>query len=196
MSVEPTPQPLSLVAPQQPNRHAERVLRQWDPEAQLIGALMHLPVTKADDILTLVPDGAVWHPDNRWAYQLIRYLVDSGADPGPVAVLHAAGERPPDDDACLGKRVSGERLHRFAVHLAELYTATVAPSAARQYARDVLDDAYRRAVRAHAAHMAELADGGAPRDELTAELTAMRAELADLWRRAEAASHSRPVPNH
>ena len=192
MTAEPKPRPLSLVAQNpEPDWRATSVLRQWDPEAQLVGALMHLPAATAVPILELVPDTAIWRPDNRWAYEIIRHLVDTDVDPDPVVVLHTAGHRPPADAAHPGEPVSAGRLHGFAVHLAELYTRTVTPSAAPQYAREVLDDAYRRAVGFHGIRMTQLAETGAPRDELTDYLTAMRTELADLWRRADAATHSR-----
>jgi hypothetical protein len=189
MTAETTRRPLALVTPSaEPDWRAESVIRQWDPEAQLVGALMHLPAATAVPILELVPDSAIWAPDNRWAYEIIRHLVDTAVDPDPVVVLHTAGGRPPADTAQPGEPVSAGRLHRFAVHLAGLYTATVTPSAARQYAHEVLDDAYRRAVGFHGTRMTQLAETGAPRGELTDHLTAMRAELADLWRRAESAA--------
>jgi replicative DNA helicase len=189
MTTEPKPRPLSLVAQNpEPDWRATSVLRQWDPEAQLVGALMHLPAATAMPILELVPDSAIWRPDNRWVYEIIRHLVDTDVDPDPVVVLHTARGRPPADTADLGEPVSGGLLHRFAMHLAGLYTRTVTPGAAHQYAREVLDDAYRRAVGFHGTRMTQLAESGAPRGELTDHLTAMRAELADLWRRAEAAA--------
>jgi hypothetical protein len=58
---------------------AENVWSQWDPEAQLVGALMHLKVDAAAAILVLVPDAANWAPDNRSAYEIIRHLVKAGA---------------------------------------------------------------------------------------------------------------------
>jgi hypothetical protein len=42
MTTEPNPRSLSLVAQTPDYVEAEAVLRQWDPEAQLVGALMHL----------------------------------------------------------------------------------------------------------------------------------------------------------
>ena len=192
MTAEPKPRPLSLVAPNpMPDWRATSVLCQWDPEAQLVGALMHLPADTAVPILELVPDTAIWRPDNRWAYEIIRHLVDTDVDPDPVVVLHTAGGRPPADAAHPGEPVSEGRLHQFAIHLANLYTQSVTPAAAPQYAREVLDDAYWRAVGFHGIRMTQLAETGAPRDELTDYLTAMRTELADLWRRADAATGSR-----
>jgi replicative DNA helicase len=189
MTAESKPRPLSLVEQNtEPASRAETVLRQWDPESQLIGALMHLPRAQVAPILELVPDTAIWRPDNRWAYEIIRHLVDTGVDPDPVVVLHSARQRPPADTTHPGEPVSATRYHQFAVHLADLYTQAVTPAAARQYARDVLEDAYRRAVELHGNRMAELAESGAAHRELTDCLTAMRAELADLWRRVRAAA--------
>ena len=189
MTAEPSPRPLSLVAqiPRLDGR-AETTLRQWDPEAQLVGALMHLSAATAAPILALVPDTAIWRPDNRWTYEIIGHLVDTGVDPDPVVVLHTARHRPPADTARPAEPVSAARHHQFAIHLADLYTQAVTPGAARQYARDVLEDAYRRAVEMHGTQMAKLAQSDTSRGELNDFLTAMRAELADLWRRAEAAA--------
>ena len=62
---------------------AQQVFDQWDPEHQLIGALMWLSAERARPILELVPDTAIWRPTIRWAYQIIRSLVDEGRDPDP-----------------------------------------------------------------------------------------------------------------
>ena len=61
--------PLSVVPPEPDPRRAgaETPLTQWDCEHQLVGALMHLPAAEAAPILQLVPDSAIWRPDNRWA---------------------------------------------------------------------------------------------------------------------------------
>jgi hypothetical protein len=72
--------------------------------------------------------------------------------------------------------------------LADLYTHTVAPAATAGYARDVLDQAYRRAFGEHGIRMQQLAASGADRSELTAQFATIRDELAELWRRAEAAA--------
>ena len=168
------------------SHRAETVMRQWDPEAQLVGALMHLSASQAMPILKLVPDSAIWRPDNRWSMEIIRHLVGQNADPDPVTVLHTARGRGPADAG--DTPVSRRRHHKFAVHLADLYTQTVTPHLVRQYARDVLEDAFRRAVAAYGTRLADLAESGAGRGELTACITTMRTDLAELWRRAEAAA--------
>jgi hypothetical protein len=167
MTAQPARSPLALVAPAGSGttgrRSSETVLRQWDPEAQLVGALMHVPAARAAQILDVVPDSAIWQPDNRWAIEIIRHLIGCGFDPDPVTVLHAARHRRPADTTAA---VSARRYHRFAVHLADLYTQTIAPVLAGQHARDVLEDAFRRATEVHATRLARLAESGADRNEL------------------------------
>lgn len=181
--------PLSVVPPQ-PNTTRvtpETPLPQWNCEHQLVGALLYLSAAKAAPILELVPEDAIWQPTNRWAYELIGRLVADERDPDPVLVLAAARHQPPADAAHPERPVSARRHHQFAVHLAELYTRTVNAAAVQQYAREVLDEAYRRAIALHGEQMQNLAERGLPREHLTDYLTAMRAHLADLWRRGEAA---------
>ncbi|HYZ68705.1 MAG TPA: helicase DnaB [Mycobacterium sp.] len=134
-----------------------------------------------------MPEHAIWRPDNRWAYELIGHLVADDRDPDPVLVLATARHRPPTDTAHPEQPVSTRRHREFAVHLADLYTRTVTPALAQQYAREVLDEAYRRAIARHGEQMQRLAESGLPREDLTDYLTAMRTHLADLWRRGEAA---------
>ena len=81
------------------------------------------------------------------------------------------------------------RHHRLAVYLAAAYTQVLSPSAAAaDYAREVLDEACRRAFRDNGIRMQQLAGCGAERELITERFTAIRDELADLWRRAEAAA--------
>jgi YD repeat-containing protein len=182
--------PLALVAgsgdvTESSNRRGERIAQQWNPEAQLVGALMYLSAAHAAPIVKWVPDNAIWRPDNRWVVEIIRHLVAHNVDPDPVTVLHTARSRGPAETGTAP--VSPRRHHRFAMHLADLYTQIIAPHLAQQYAREVLEDAFRRAVGAHGARLTELAEIGAPRDELAHGVAAMRTELAELWRRTEAA---------
>ena len=62
---------------------AETVLAQWEPEHQLVGALMWMTAAQAKPILDLVPDTAIWRPTSRWAYEIIRGSRRSGDDPTP-----------------------------------------------------------------------------------------------------------------
>ena len=51
MTAEPNPRSLSLDAQTADYAEAKAVLRQWDPGAQLVGALIHLPNPQAVAIL-------------------------------------------------------------------------------------------------------------------------------------------------
>ena len=74
---------------------ATAVLNQWAPEHQLIGAMMWLTADQARPILELVPDTAIWRPTIRWAYQIIRSLVDEGRDPDPGDTVEEPSTAPP-----------------------------------------------------------------------------------------------------
>ena len=56
------------------------------------------------------------------------------------------------------------------------------------YAREVLDEAYRRGFRDNGIRMQQLGECGAERELITERFAALRDELADLSRRAEAAA--------
>jgi replicative DNA helicase len=140
---------------------AQAVMEQWAPEHQLIGALMHLPARQAKPILDAVPGSAIWRPITRWAYELIRALVDAGRDPDPVFVLRRASTQSPSDALYPKQPLTPCRQHELAVYLADTYTRVLEPHSAASYAREVLDDAYRRAVREHGKRLAHLAEVGA-----------------------------------
>ena len=169
---------------------AKSVIDQWTPEHQLIGALMWLTAEQARPILELVPDTAIWRPITEWAYEIIRAVVADGRDPNPVLVLSTAGQRPWSlDGAFETTPPTPARHHQLALHLASAYTQVLSPaSAAGDYAREVLDEAYRRAIRDNGIRMQQLADCGAARGALTDQFAQIRDELADLWRRAETAA--------
>jgi hypothetical protein len=79
--------------------------------------------------------------------------------------------------------------HQLAIYLAAAYTNVLCPAAAAgDYARQVPDDAYRRAFRDNGIRMRQLGECGAERDDLTEQFATIRADLADLWRRFEAAA--------
>lgn len=166
----------------------QAIAAHWEPENQLLGALLWMPYTRARIFLDLIPDTAIWRPMNRWVYEIIRLATAGRRDPDPVTVLaygrqHAATQSlNPDRPPTVGQH------HRLALHLADLYTHTVSAAVAANYARDVLDEAYRRAVREHGIRMQQMADSGADRADLTDHFSTVRDDLAELWRRAEAAA--------
>ena len=173
-----------------PGLARQSVIDQWTPEHQLIGALMWLTAEQARPILELVPDTAIWRPMTQWAYEIIRAVVADGRDPNPVLVLSTAGQRPWSlEVASETTPPTPARHHQLALHLASAYTQVLSPAAAAgDYAREVLDEAYRRAIRDNGIRMQQLADCGAERGDLTDQFAQIRDELADLWRRAEAAA--------
>lgn len=169
--------------------HAEALVQECQAEHQLIGALLWLPATHARAILELVPDAAIWRPRTRWAYQVIRTLVDVGQDPDPVAVLDAARSQPSTSTLQPGQQPTAHQLKGLSMYLFDAYQDATDPHhTAGEYAREVLDTAYRRAFRDNAIRMQQLADTDVERELLTKLFTETRDELADLWRRAEAAA--------
>jgi hypothetical protein len=175
---------------------AEQIDQQWTAEDQFIGALMWLPAEKALPLLDLVPDNAIWQPVARWAYELIQHVLAQGSEPTPVAVLAAGRHRSAHDAIDPGQPPSARQHHQLALYLFDTYAEVLAPhAAANTYAREVLDAAYRRAFDTYGIRMQELAASGADRADLTEQFGVIRDELADLWRRAEAAAQperSRP----
>ena len=168
------------------------VLNQWAPEHQLIGAMMWLTADRARPILELVPDTAIWQPMRQWAYEIIRALVADGRDPNPVVVLTAARQRSWSQSGGADQPPTAVRHHRLAVYLAAAYTQVLSPAAAAgDYAREVLEEAYRRAFRDNGIRMQHLGESSAERELLTDQFAAIRDELADLWRRTEAAAKPR-----
>jgi len=169
---------------------AEAFVEQTEPQHQLIGALLWLPATRVRAILELVPDTAIWRPRARWAYQLIRTLVDAGNNPDPVAVLDLARTQPSTFALCPDRPPTAHQLKGLAIYLFDAYQDAIAPREnAGQYARDVLDAAYRNAFRDHAIRMQELAECDVERELLTKLFIDTRNDLANLRRRAEAAAN-------
>jgi replicative DNA helicase len=121
-------------------------------------------------------------------YELIRALVDDGRDPDPVTALARGKHQPAADALQPDQSPTPERHKRLALHLADLYTLTVTSAAAASYARDVLDEAYRREFREQGIRMQQLGETATDRGDLTEKFTLIRDELVELWRRCEAAA--------
>lgn len=173
----------------------EEIPFMWEPEDQLIGALLHMYGPAAAEILTTVPTTAIQHPVARWAYELITTVVlDHNRDPDPTVVLTLARSQPPavDADAPANLTTMAIRpnvLADLGNYLANAYTHAHSVNQVREYARLVLDDAFRRTAGAWGARLQALADSCADREEITAAITdIMRGELRDLWQRAERAT--------
>lgn len=168
---------------------SQTVIDEYSPEHQFVGSLMWLTAAQARPLLELVPDNAIWRPQTRWVYELIRALVDAGTDPTPVTVL-AAGRRRSGSDALEPDESPSAHQHKqLALYLFDTYSQALAPAASiRSYAREVLEEAYRRAFDTFGIRMQQLAACGADRDDLTEQFAMIRDELAELWRRTEAAA--------
>jgi hypothetical protein len=165
------------------------VIDQYSPEHQFVGSLLWLSAQKARPLLDLVPDTAIWRPQTRWAYELIRHVTDTDTDPTPVTVLELARSRAARDALNPDSPPSAHRQRQLGLYLFDAYSQAISPAAAiTTYARQVLDEAYRRAFDTCGIRMQQLAASGAERGDLTDQFAAIRDELADLWRRAEAAT--------
>lgn len=191
-ALEVVPDPVDVhttTAPEVDDWRAEATVDEYSAEHQLIGSLMWLSADAARSLLELVPDTAIWRPQARWAYELIRRVVDAGDTPTPPTVL-AAGRRHAGGDALDPTAAPTPTQHRqLATYLFDAYSHALAPTvAAQSYAREVLDEAYRRAFDTCGIRMQQLAAGGTDRADLTAQFAAIRDELADLWRHADAAA--------
>lgn len=172
----------------------------WEPEDQFIGALLHLKGTAARELVELVPTTAIEQPIARWAYELITTLVQAGNNPDPTLILAAARRQPPASEADVIDELTVTTLRPNIIgdlgnYLANTLTRVHNLAAAREYARAVLDDAFRRATAAWGARLQQMATAYADREDLTTVITeGMRGELRDLWQRAERAGRPAARP--
>lgn len=159
----------------------------WEPERHLIGALMYLTASEAQEVLDLVPDNAIGDPAARWAYELIRRVVDAGQHPDPITVLGAGRHHGATQSPRPGTKPSEHQHHQLALYLVDASADTLSPTAVANCIRVVLDDAYRRAFDTFGLRMQQLAAAGTDRDDLAAEFAVISEELDSLRRRTEEA---------
>jgi hypothetical protein len=176
---------------------AQDVVDQYSAEHQLIGSLMWLSADRARSLVNLVPNTAIWRPLTRWAYELIRRVVDRGDAPTPPAVLAAGREYPARDALDAADTLTASRHRQLALYLFDAYAQAIAPdAAAATYAREVLDEAYRRTFEACGIRIQHHAASGANRDDLNAEFALIRDDLAKLWQRGQPATPPTASRNH
>jgi replicative DNA helicase len=188
LEVVPDPEATTAGHGSEDDWRSPTVIDQWSAEHQFIGSLLWLSAAQARPLLELVPDTAIYRPQTRWAYELVRHLIDTDTDPTPASVLALARHRPDRDAINPDCPPTAHRQRQLALYLFDAYSQAISPAAAiTTYARQVLDDAYRRAFDTCGIRMQQLAACGAERDDLTEQFAAIRDELADLWRRTEAA---------
>ncbi|WP_431241038.1 hypothetical protein ACQ86B_28455 (plasmid) [Mycolicibacterium aichiense] len=192
----PTPAPITADSTADADdARATTVIDQYSAEHQLIGSLMWLSADSARPLLKLVPDNAIWRPLTRWAYELIRHVVGDGGTPTPPAVLAAARVYPASDALDPAHTLTATRHRQLALYLFDAYAQAISPAAAATtYAREVLDQAYRRTFETCGVRMQHLASSGLQCESLNSELTLMREELADLWVRSQAAAPQPSAP--
>jgi hypothetical protein len=184
MTAEPRPAVHAL--PARAESIPETLAAQWEPQHQYVGALLCQRAGTAGPLLDLVPDTAITEPRTRWTYELIRGLVADGRDPHPAAVLHRANCQPASQALRPDLPPTPRERHRLAIHLVDLYTQVLSPVAATDYARDVLDDAYRHAAHAGGQHLQHLAETCTDSAQLGAAVDTLCTDLAELAARAAA----------
>jgi hypothetical protein len=138
-----------------------------------------------------VPDDAITDPLTRWVYELIRTLTQSGRRPDPSAILYRAKSQSAARALRPGHPPTAREYHRLATHLASLFTQVHDSSAAADYARDVLDAAYRSAVRTAARQLQQLSEACADGADLVAKVNATCAALTDLGSSRSGSARSR-----
>lgn len=163
-------------------------LRQFASEHQYVGALLYLSVEQASPLLELVPDMAINRLVTRWAYELIRFLVQQDRPADPVSVLAAGRHRAATQSLDPRSAPSARQLHELAMYLADAYTESIGATFVDRFARQVLDEAYRRGFAAFGQRMQQLAETGAERAELAEQFDSIREQITDLWRRCEAST--------
>jgi replicative DNA helicase len=193
IEVVPVPDDTDAVSKGEDEWRTQTVIEAYSPEHQFVGSVMWLSAEHARPLLNLVPDTAIWRPKTRWAYELIRGLVDAGTDPTPVSVLAAARHQAAREAIDPDTPPTPNRHKQLALYLFDAYAQAVAPATAIEtYARAVLDEAYRRAFDTCGIRMQQLAASGADRDTLADQFSAIADEIADLWHRAKAAAAPDP----
>ena len=139
-------------------QQAQTVLNQWAPEHQLIGALIRLTADQARPILSSSPtprsgsrcDSGHTSSSVPWS--------PTAATPTPLS----SWPRPASGDGAWAStpepsRPRPYRLTGSPYYLAAAYTQVLSPQAAAgDYAREVLDEAYRRAFRNNGIRMQQL----------------------------------------
>ena len=150
-----------------------------DPERQLVGALMWLPLHQTRPVLAGMRADDVRAPMTAHVLQLAIELVAAGQAPAPVALF---------SHAVITGRAPGEhRRGWLGAWLADTYSACQAttPGHAWFLKAVVLETAWRRAVAEHAARLAQAVEHS-PTD-LLRELSDDTEGIDELWRRYRAA---------
>ena len=141
----------------------------FDPENNLVAALLNLDATQAAAVLDYVQDDDLQAHMPRVTIGLIRQLAAAGSDPTPQAVAarargHLAATPRPSH-------------HAVIMYLANIYTTRL-PLTAWADAAQVVEDSYRRSFAEHGARMEQMADAYAS----ITDLEQVTGDAVRLWR--------------
>ncbi|MGY1969002.1 hypothetical protein ACW9HH_32610 [Nocardia gipuzkoensis] len=175
---QPAPDPITEVAHAIADKLAGDETELFHPENNLIGALMYHPADKVAQLLDYIDDDDIERVLPRAALTIIRQLARRGLDPDPMAVAAAlrdpqrapTGPYDPDDIPDRYKR-----LLRY-IHTVYANGLNVGP---RSAARQVVEDAYRRAFRDTGIGLTQRADAYVD----IQDLEHFTAAALDEWRR-------------
>jgi hypothetical protein len=171
------------------DRRSETLVEQWEPQRQFVGALLWQTAASAAPLIDLVPDSAITDPLTRWAYELTADLVAGGRTPAVPSVFTHGRRRPARQALRPDRPPTGRDLQRLGKHLVDLYLDVVDPRAVADHARDVLDEAYRRAVHTHGIRLQHLAETCPSTDELATAVTKTCHEMTALRRPGAGDAH-------
>ncbi|WP_199199163.1 hypothetical protein [Amycolatopsis sp. CA-128772] len=152
-----------------------------DPERQFLGCVMQVRLTAARRLLTGMRADDFGSPIAARVLQLIIELTGAGHAPTPMAVMDHARERTATEPRSGG----AHRLHSLGLWIVETYTdgpILPLPYYGAWLKAVVLKNAYRRAVREHAARLVQAVEDDSPTDVLRHQLDDTE-RLDDLWRR-------------
>jgi replicative DNA helicase len=155
-----------------------------DPEAALVGALLHRSADDASNVLDLITADDIADPHLTVIADAAQQLADRGIAPDPTAVLAHV--------RATGTVTGAHAVNDLALLLAGLYAACANPASARWYAVAVLEEALRRRVRELADRVTQAADS-APLDTVTHVLERERQAVRDLDDRRTAAAGGTPT---
>lgn len=163
------------------------------PETVLVGVLMYQPADHVTRLLQYVRDDDVEKLLPQTVLTVIRALASRGIDPDPMAV--AAYLRDPTSVEVGPVEIDDfpnrqQRLVRYIVNAA---TDSVGITGPRSAARQVVEDAYRRAFAEIGTRIAQMAEAFADPEVLEETWRAGRDRLAAMWQRKRILS--RPLPD-
>ncbi len=152
-----------------------------NPERQFLGCVMQVRHTAARRLLAGMRADDFGSPVAAHVLQLVIELTAAGHAPTPIAVMDHAREK----TICSPRSGGANRLRSLGLWIVETYTngPILPPPYYGSWLKAlVLKDAYRRAVREHAARLVQAVEDDSPTDVLRHRLDDTE-RLDDLWQR-------------